>query len=110
MLQAEPVRWSRPSLQRKVSLIPKTPKNVASPRAVGVIDLDNPALVPYGKQQVPVGRGIQNRAGVRPVGISLRDSGDVKMVERIPQPHRVQIRIQNGRIERKTFTADYVIA
>src|SRR5215475_6738574 len=54
VLCIKPVRGIHTAYKRKIPLIPEAPENVASARAVRIINLDDPALMAYREEKIVV--------------------------------------------------------
>lgn len=101
MLSKEPIGVGSGILQREVSLGSKLPQYISGAGAVAIINLQNPRLVPKGKQEISVVLGIDQRIGVSPVGKEHRMAVYIELVERIPDPNRIVVCIEvNDRISR----------
>src|SRR5271166_2195527 len=98
MLSEEPVRVQA-RVEREVPLISQFPDDIAGAISILIIDLQHPVLVPQRNQQIPVILGIDQRIGVGPVWKEQGMSIHVQVVEGIPHPNRIVVRIQiNDRI------------
>ena len=80
--------------EREIALIAKMPEDISCTGPVVVVDFYDPALMAYGEEQVSIRRRIQNGVGVSPVRKHVRFAVDVQMVERIPEPHGIQVRVE----------------
>src|SRR5579864_4316929 len=93
MLSVEPTRRVVPANQLEIAVLSKPPENVSRTFAVPIINLNNPTLMADGEHEVMVVGRIEQRIAVSPIWEAKRMAADIEIIERIPNPGRIEVRI-----------------
>ena len=93
MLSVEPV-GVQVGVEGEVSLITELPDDVARAASILIVDLQDPGLMTQREQQIPVIGRIYERVGMGPVREEQGMTVYIQMVERVPNPDGVVVRIE----------------
>src|SRR5260370_194778 len=83
--------WVGRGLQGEGAVFSEAPQNSSGAGAIGIIDLHDPVLVPYGNKKVAVIFGVEDSVGVSPVREEQRMTVGIEVIELIPRPHGLHV-------------------